>query len=227
MIVGAAHCTYICKDENEKARPACCCIADEFWNCSNDEKKCGKRHRVYEMTGQDAYIKCGEWRTGAVPKDTSGEEYNIRLTIKEIVRHPDYNSSEGAGPLDGNDLAIYKVDDTPIKDRMDYIQLYPACLPTSEKSPATLNLSKTFGIHSGWSHPPPLKFIQSKAAGYLKFYGDFYKQWHYKMEIMNKCSDLSIDDNPLVSSFLAGREIVINRSGAPLLFPEQHSWNRI
>ena len=34
-----------------------------------------------------------------------------------------------------------------------------------------------------------MAFIQKFASGYNGIYGDFLKQWHYKMEIQEKCAD--------------------------------------
>ena len=65
------------------------------------------------MTGVDADILCGEWDTnGSNDASTSGEKYNIALTIKEIVRHPDFLLS-GPGYLQ-DDLAVFKVDEAPL-----------------------------------------------------------------------------------------------------------------
>ena len=65
------------------------------------------------MTGEDADILCGEWDTnGSNSASTSGENYNIALSIKEIVRHPHYPLS-GSGYLQ-DDLAVFKVDEAPL-----------------------------------------------------------------------------------------------------------------
>ena len=65
------------------------------------------------MTGEDADILCGEWDSDGNNNYTdSGEQYNIALTIKEIVRHPHYPLS-GPGYLQ-DDLAVFKVDEAPL-----------------------------------------------------------------------------------------------------------------
>ena len=75
--------------------------------------RCGTRPKVWEMTGEDADILCGEWDTnGSNGASTGGEKYNIALTIKEIVRHPDFPLS-GPGYLQ-DDLAVFKVDEAPL-----------------------------------------------------------------------------------------------------------------
>ena len=74
------------------------------------------------MTGDNADILCGEWDSnGNNDPSTSGEKYNIALTIKEIVRHPDYivNPSTEQSYLE-NDIAVFKVQGffkPPIFDR--------------------------------------------------------------------------------------------------------------
>ena len=65
------------------------------------------------MTGSDADILCGEWDSnGNTDPSTSGERFNIALTIKEIVRHPDYivNPSTEQSYLE-NDIAVFKVEE--------------------------------------------------------------------------------------------------------------------
>ena len=75
--------------------------------------RCGINPRIWEMTGSDADILCGEWDSnGNTDPSTSGERFNIALTIKEIVRHPDYPLS-GPGYLQ-DDLAVFKVDEAPL-----------------------------------------------------------------------------------------------------------------
>jgi len=187
VVVGAAHCTYICKNENEKAISVCCC-ADGVEDCSDDTTKCGETPKVYEMTGDDVDILCGEWETGDTPRVLSDERYNVLLPIKDIVRHPNFNTSEGAGPIGGSDIAIFKVDDSSIQGKSS-LRLYPICLPSKEKETP----GKQTGIHSGWSKPPPFHFIEERAEGYLPFYRDFFKQWHYKMDILPKCQDPQLD----------------------------------
>ena len=69
------------------------------------------------MTGDDADILCGEWDSnGNISAAVSGERYNIALTIKEIVRHPDYvvNSDQTEQSYLENDIAVFKVDESPL-----------------------------------------------------------------------------------------------------------------
>jgi len=232
VLVGAAHCTYICKNTEQVAIPSCCC-SDVADTCVEDKDKCGDKPEVFEMTGGDVEVRCGEWDTGPQPWTVSGEEYNIVLPIKEIVRHPGYNASEGAGPVAGNDLVIFKVDDSAIKRRAGSIKLYPICLPSIEKQQS----GPRTGIHTGWSKPPPIRFVYERAPGYLRFYGDFYKQWHYRMNIDDKCRDLPINifgeiyENPSNSYYPPGIVCAkektktcfsIGESGSPLMVAEKN-----
>ena len=60
-------------------------------------------------------------------------------------------------------------------------KLYPACLPKLEEK-------MIHGIHSGWSTPPPLEYVQSVAPLYKPYFRDFSKQRHYRMENV-ECKD--------------------------------------
>ena len=59
VLVGAAHCTYLCKKSETTVVNACCC-ADGPESCADDTNKCGTDPKVYEMKGSDAEIVCGE-----------------------------------------------------------------------------------------------------------------------------------------------------------------------
>ena len=54
-----------------------------------------------------------------------------------------FNPEEG--PLAGNDLAIFKVSDDYIKDKVSSLELWPICLPSNEK----VNSGNQRGIHTG------------------------------------------------------------------------------
>ena len=68
------------------------------------------------MSGDEADIMCGEWDSnGSNDPNTSGEKYNIALTIKEIVRHPDYaNNLASEQSYLKNDIVIFKVDESKL-----------------------------------------------------------------------------------------------------------------
>lgn len=195
VVVSAAHCTYLCKNSKGAMVSSCCCD-DGPRNCAEQEEKCGTNPKVFEMSGRDAKIVCGEWETGSVPKDISLEEYNIILEIEEIIRHPSFNTSKGAGPLMGGDIAVFKVFDSKLKtETIKKYKLYPSCLPK------IANERKT-GIHTGWAKPPPFHFLERRTPGFLRFYRDYFTQWHYKMSILPKCKDPLTD--PLTGQQLVG-----------------------
>ena len=68
------------------------------------------------MSGDEADILCGEWDTnGSNSASSSEEKYNIVLTIKEIVRHPDYVVNPGTEQSYlQNDIAVFKVDESQL-----------------------------------------------------------------------------------------------------------------
>merc|ERR1712223_1493999 len=185
VIVGSAHCTYLCKDTDANGRrldPCCCVKAEEGQeSCSDDKVKCGNDPRGVEMDGRDAEILCGEWQSGVYSQTTSGEEYNVVLPIEKIIRSPNFDA-EILGPEGGSDIAVFKVNDDQLQDSRKN-RIYPACLPPKDRK------TPTEGVHSGWTKPPTVAFIERFAIGYSGTYGDFYKQWHYKMNISEKCAD--------------------------------------
>ena len=83
--------------------------------------RCGTAARVWQMTGEDADILCGEWDSdGSNNYTSSGEQYNIALTIKEIIRHPGYVVNPGTEQSYlQNDVAVFKVDEGPLSQESD------------------------------------------------------------------------------------------------------------
>ena len=66
-------------------------------------------------------------------------------------------------------------------------KIYPGCLP---KGNFQKEEDAQLGIHSGWSTPPPLSYLQDNAPFHLPYYRDFRKQWHYRMDLVH-CEDPS------------------------------------
>ena len=111
VLVGPAHCTYLCKSSRGEVDNCCCGGPND---CSDNFERCGKDSKVVDMTGWDAEILCGEWEAGDSPPASSGEEYNIILKINEIIRHPEYAVNiENSAHLQ-NDIAVFKVDDSQL-----------------------------------------------------------------------------------------------------------------
>ena len=134
------------------------------------------------MTGADAEVICGEWDTAT---DTE-EDYNVILPIKKITIHPDFNISRGElnSQFVASDIATIHVSDENFEVQSRTHNINPACLPTqplSESDPVS-------AVHSGWSRPPQLDYVTTNAHHYEDYYGEFFKQWHYSMNI-TKCED--------------------------------------
>ena len=109
VFVGPAHCTFLCKSSRGVVDNCCCGGPND---CSDNLSRCGDIAKVSEMTGQDAEILCGEWETGATPSNVSEEKFNIFLSIKEIIRHPNYLVNVNSSAYLQNDVSVFKVDDS-------------------------------------------------------------------------------------------------------------------
>ena len=79
-MVTAAHCTYLCKNDDDVVEN-CCCDNVSGLKCANTTS-CGSNPRVVEMTGNDVEVVCGEWEIGNTPFSTSGEKYNSIFRIQ-------------------------------------------------------------------------------------------------------------------------------------------------
>ena len=180
IMVGPAHCTFVCKDNGKQVLPCCCNMGTQ--TCAADKIRCGENPAIEEMDGKDGEIVCNRWMY-----DVRNLKTDYIVDIKEIVRHPDYDNVKG--PIGGSDIALFKVDEEPLQQS----HLTPACLPT-ENPPET-------GIHVGWSKAPPLAYLKKHAAPYFPFYDNFFKQWHYKMDILKTCQDPTL--NPITGEELS------------------------
>jgi len=183
FFVGPAHCTYLCKKSENDQLDACCCADGPSEKCSEDKSLCGDNPKVFFMNNQDAVIICGEWNTRTLPDEENEEQYNVYFPIKEIVRHPNFTTVKGGGPTDGNDIAVFMVEDNHIDtNKVNELSMWPACLPLKK-------IKAQRGIHTGWSNPPSRFFVESVLPGFLPFLQLFSNQWHYSMDIMTKCED--------------------------------------
>ena len=186
VLVSSAHCVTICRSKAlNKVLDNCCCSNVGGETCT-DNPDCGDDPEIVNLTGEDAEIICGEWETGPTPMEESGEEYNIILPIKNITRHPNYTISRGElnSQFVANDLAVFFVEDEDLK-QSEY-KIVPACLP-SGPIPSTTN-----AIHSGWSSPPPLEFLNQSLPAFVPYYRNFFKQWHYSMSVL-QCQDPNLN----------------------------------
>ena len=62
------------------------------------------------------------------------------------------------------------------------LEIFPACLPLKQRSSG-------LGYHSGWSDPVPYHILLKYAPGLTKVFRDFFKQVHYRMDVLEKCED--------------------------------------
>ena len=180
VMVTSAHCTSLCKS-GDKVVPNCCCQNVGNFTCDSTIQ-CGDSPSVVEMTGKDAEVICGEWETGSYSYSYSEEQYNVVLPIEEIIRHPHYKISQENNYV-SNDIAVLKLDISHTEEFFKIYNIYPACLP----DPIS-RLGETRGVHSGWSTPPDLDYVIEYATGFLSSYRDFFKQYHYGMEMV-PCKD--------------------------------------
>ena len=69
IIVGPAHCTNLCKDEDTRdARlPACCCTPGDL-GCRDDVLRCGDQPTPAQRGPSEVVVLCGEWETGPAPQ---------------------------------------------------------------------------------------------------------------------------------------------------------------
>ena len=179
VLVTSAHCIYICKSEEGRIVPNCCCPNVGPGLCT-DTKDCGTNATTVEITGAEAEVICGDWDTAT----DSNENYNVILSIEKINVHPDFNISRGElnSQFVADDIATIHVSDDNFEQQSQTHNIFPTCLPSH--SP----LTATTAIHSGWSKPPPRKYLTANFPIYDEFYGEFFKQWHHAMDIRT-CED--------------------------------------
>ena len=187
VLVTSAHCTFICKSDDGRLLPNCCCPNVGPDLCT-DRQDCGSNAKTLEMTGADVEVLCGEWDT---TNDTE-EEYNVILPIKKIIRHPEFNISRGElnSQFVVSDVAVIKVEDSNFEAQSKTHKIYPACLPPQHQTSSSL-VNQSF-LHSGWSTAPPREYVEDSAPDYLQVYQQFSKQWHYNMTQV-PCKDLDYD----------------------------------
>ena len=132
------------------------------------------------MNPQEMLILCGQYETGPTPARFSGEKYNVDLEINEIVRHPDFNPEVGVDG--GSDIAVFKVDGAEEVPWSDH-PINPICLPDPGRA------TPSEGVQSGWSNSPPLYYFKEFGREFLQLVTDTFKQWHYKLNIEERCEE--------------------------------------
>ena len=63
----------------------------------------------------DLQIVCGEYSVESPEPEITSPETEVVLDILEIINHPDYKPNEEpgvGGPIEGNDISVYKVQDS-------------------------------------------------------------------------------------------------------------------
>ena len=120
VLVGAAHCNYICKDRDSgNILETCCCRPKDspatcFTNIFGKEKSpfCTGRPSFVKAEPEDVDIVCGEYNTAVQIISQSKEDEQV-FKITKITNHPHYKpNGEGigvGGPIEGNDIAVYHV----------------------------------------------------------------------------------------------------------------------
>jgi len=158
ILASAAHCNYVCKekDSDQLILEICCCREDSDASCQ-ESSYCPEKGKasLFKAKPSDMQIVCGEHNIDVKPEKYSTEE-EIVLTITEIINHPNYEPDtirdgvklDSKGPYAGSDIAVYRVDDEPLKTKMARKVLWPACLPKEKYTTQR-------GIFAGWLDPEP------------------------------------------------------------------------
>lgn len=162
ILVSAAHCNYVCKDmKTDNIVEICCCrdTKDDTASCRESSSYCPDDPSLVKAKPSDMLIVCGESNIDVKPEEFSEEE-EVVLTITKIINHPNYEQDNQddddrypKGPYVGSDIAVYHVEDSPLKfddgsSKLREKGLYPACLPKEQYSTGR-------GIFSGWLDPEP------------------------------------------------------------------------
>ena len=69
------------------------------------------------------------------------------------------------------------------KSQVEGHRINPICLPKPNRP------EPDKGVHSGWGNPLPIYYYNAFGQGFLPFAIDSFKQWHYKMDIFQNCSE--------------------------------------
>ena len=73
------------------------------------------------------------------------------------------------------------------------MRIYPACLPLKKRTSVD-------AYHSGWSRAIPYHIFRKWAVGYTEIYDEFFKQVHYKMDILEECKDSNLLEDTFLTA---------------------------
>merc|ERR1711874_828498 len=141
VLVGAAHCNFICKDEpTGDVLETCCCRPENAeGSCRGKTPFCPPTARFTKAEPEDVLIVCGEFDTDVESIITSVEPEEV-FKVTEIINHPSYtpnrvaeNPNFSGGPIEGSDIAVYKVDTRYILGTPPTYLGYNVSDPTYEK----------------------------------------------------------------------------------------------
>ena len=129
-------------------------------------------------------VVCGTRSIARVPEELTAEN-EVVMDVMSFVNHPQYNQSEG--PIGGYDLAVYKVDDSPLQAPgvVSFSSgIWPACFPKDSY------VADVPGVVSGWRDPTPNFYSYNDAeetANAYRLRNLELKQ--ARMELMEQCKD--------------------------------------
>ena len=127
---------------------------------------------------------CGSKSIAEVPEQLTVQK-EVVLNVLSFTNHPQYDSSKG--PVGGYDIAVYKVDDSPLQAK-GVVSLasgiWPACLPKETY------LEGVPGVVAGWRDPIPNYFgftdNEQTAEAYRLVNLELRQA---RMELMDECRD--------------------------------------
>lgn len=129
-------------------------------------------------------VVCGSKSIAEVPEQLTVQK-EVVLNVLSFTNHPEYDLSKG--PVGGYDIAVYKVDDSPLQAK-GVVSLasgiWPACFPKETY------VKGVPGVVSGWRDPIPSYFgynnnEQTSAAYRL----ENLELKQARMELMEECMD--------------------------------------
>jgi len=174
ILVGTAHCNYICKERSTgNIYETCCCRpASSDSSCVKTSSYCRGDPIFTLAEPSDLQIVCGEYSVESPEPEITSPETEVVLDILEIINHPDYKPNEEpgvGGPIEGNDISVYKVQDSNF--RMTKGVVWPACLPKETYDP------EFRGIIAGWQDSEPAYlFSEGTTLAGFRFSNFFQRQ---------------------------------------------------